>query len=96
MSSDSPVIRVTAKGQATIPKRLRDEFNIQTPGRVRMKSTSDGILIEQVPTPAELAGDMADMTDDEERTPIEVLRDSRHADAKHEDQLVQAVSECDE
>jgi antitoxin PrlF len=96
MSSDSSVIRVTAKGQATIPKRLRDEFNIQTPGRVRMKSTSNGILIEQVPTPAELAGDMADMTDDEGRTPTEVLRDSRHTDAKHEDRLVPTGSESDE
>jgi hypothetical protein len=61
-----------------------------------MKSTSNGILIEQVPTPAELAGDMADTTDDEGRTPPEVLRDSRRADAKHEDQLVPVGTECDE
>jgi antitoxin PrlF len=87
MSSDSQVIRVTSKGQATIPKHLRDDFNIQAPGRVRMKTTADGILIEHVPTPEELAGDMADMTDDQGRTPMEVLRAGRRADTAHEDRL---------
>ena len=80
------VIMVTQKGQATIPKRLRDEFGISNPGRVMMEATDDGILVKRVPTPDELEGEMRDMTDGEGRSGVELLRESREADARAEEQ----------
>lgn len=41
MSSD--IIKVATKGRATIPKELREEFGIMTPGRVVMNATEEGI-----------------------------------------------------
>lgn len=79
------VMMVSQKGQATIPKKFREEHGIDAPGRVRMRSTDDGILIERVPTPAESTGELAGETDSQGRTPTERLRDERQADAEAEE-----------
>lgn len=76
---------VTQKGQTTIPKELRDAFEIDAPGRVTMEETDDGILVKRVPTPAELTGELEGVTDDEGRTGVEALRDERRADAEAEE-----------
>lgn len=76
---------VTEKGQATIPKDLREAFDIGTPSRVTMEATDRGILIKRVPTPAELTGDLEGVTDDEGRTGVEALRNERRADAEAEE-----------
>jgi antitoxin PrlF len=79
------VMMVSQKGQATIPKALRDEFEIEAPGRVTMEATDEGVLIKRVPTPAEMTGDLAGVTDEQGRTLSEALRDERRADAKAEE-----------
>jgi AbrB family looped-hinge helix DNA binding protein len=79
------VIRVTQKGQATIPKKLRDEFGIANPGRVTMESTDEGILVKRVPTPSELEGEMQGMVNGEGQSGVELLRESRKADASAEE-----------
>ena len=50
------VVRVSQKGQATIPKRLREKFGIETPGKVFVYEEQDRIIIEPVPSPNELHG----------------------------------------
>ncbi|QCC58914.1 AbrB/MazE/SpoVT family DNA-binding domain-containing protein [Natrinema thermotolerans] len=54
------VVRVSQKGQATIPKALREKFGIETPGEVFVYEESDRIVIEPVPSPDELHGIHAD------------------------------------
>lgn len=50
------VVRVSQKGQATIPKGLREEFGIETPGRVFVYEDQGRIIIEPVPSLDELHG----------------------------------------
>ena len=50
------VVRVSQKGQATIPKGLREEFGIKTPGRVFVYEDQGRIIIEPVPSLDELHG----------------------------------------
>ena len=55
-STDPTVVRVSRKGQATIPKRLREKFGIETPGEVFVYEERGRIVIEPVPSPEELHG----------------------------------------
>lgn len=56
-STDEPeVVRVSQKGQATIPKPLREKFGIETPGEVFIYEEGDRIIVEPVPTLDDLHG----------------------------------------
>jgi AbrB family looped-hinge helix DNA binding protein len=55
-TSEPEVVRVSQKGQATIPKPLREKFGIETPGEVFVYEEGDRIVIEPVPTLDELHG----------------------------------------
>ena len=56
-STDEPiVVRVSQKGQATIPKGLREKFGIEAPGEVFVYEDAGRIVIEPVPSPEELHG----------------------------------------
>jgi AbrB family looped-hinge helix DNA binding protein len=55
-TNDPEVVRVSQKGQATIPKALREKFGIETPGEVFVYEEHDRIVIEPVPSPDELHG----------------------------------------
>lgn len=50
------IVRVSQKGQATIPKPLREKFGIETPGEVFIYEEGDRIIVEPVPTLEELHG----------------------------------------
>jgi len=54
------VVRVSQKGQATIPKPLREKFGIDTPGEVFIYEDGERIIVEPVPSLAELGGIHAD------------------------------------
>lgn len=59
MSSSTPegeIIRVSKKGQATIPKALRERFGIETPGRVLIHEENGKIVVEPLPSVAEMQG----------------------------------------
>jgi len=47
---------VSQKGQATIPKSLREKFGIETPGEVFIYEDGRRIIVEPVPTLEELHG----------------------------------------
>jgi AbrB family looped-hinge helix DNA binding protein len=55
-TSGPEVVRVSQKGQATIPKPLRDKFGIETPGEVFIYEEDGRIILEPVPTLEELHG----------------------------------------
>lgn len=77
-NTDEPtVVRVSEKGQATIPKTLREKFGIETPGEVFIYEEGDQIIIEPVPTLDELHGIHAG-----DREPGEVLAQVREAKAE--------------
>jgi AbrB family looped-hinge helix DNA binding protein len=50
------VIRVSRKGQATIPKELRERFGINTPGKVLIHEEDGKIVVEPLPAVEELQG----------------------------------------
>ena len=55
-TNEPKVVRVSQKGQATIPKGLREKFGIETPGEVFVYEDRGRIIIEPVPSPDELHG----------------------------------------
>jgi len=48
-TSEPSVVRISQKGQATIPKPLREKFDIETPGEVFIYEAGGRIVIEPVP-----------------------------------------------
>ena len=55
-TTEPRVVRVSQKGQATIPKGLREKFGIETPSEVFVYEEQGRIIIEPVPSPDELHG----------------------------------------
>jgi len=56
-STEGPtVVRVSQKGQATIPKALREKFGIDAPGEVFIYEEADRIVVEPVPSLDDLHG----------------------------------------
>jgi len=82
------IIRVSKKGQATIPKELRKKFGIETPGRVYIHEEDGRIVVEPLPSVSEMQGvhagryergevlkHLREMTDEDKR--LEQERDER-------------------
>ena len=55
-TDDGEVIRVSRKGQATIPKELRERFGIETPGKVFIHEEEGKIVVEPLPSVEEMQG----------------------------------------
>ncbi len=55
-TSEPKIVNVSQKGQATIPKSLRERFGIETPGEVFVYEEEGRIIVEPVPSPDELHG----------------------------------------
>ena len=55
-TEEGEVIRVSKKGQATIPKDLREEFGIETPGKVLVHKEDGKIVVEPLPSVEEMQG----------------------------------------
>jgi len=85
-AEDGTTVAVTSKGQATIPKELREKLRIDTPGRVRFVENEAGeVVIRPVKRPSELRGELA--TDaDAEASATERLRADRERDARELDE----------
>ncbi|WP_458191121.1 AbrB/MazE/SpoVT family DNA-binding domain-containing protein [Haladaptatus sp. NG-WS-4] len=54
------VVRISRKGQATIPKSLREKYGIEIPGRVRFREEDGELVVEPVPTPNERFGSLGE------------------------------------
>ncbi|WP_440766449.1 AbrB/MazE/SpoVT family DNA-binding domain-containing protein [Natronorubrum sp. DTA7] len=55
-TNEPTVVRVSQKGQATIPKSLREKFGIETPGEVFVYEDEGRIVVEPIPSIDELGG----------------------------------------
>lgn len=67
------VVRVTKKGQATIPKRLREKFGIRD--AVLVVETEEGILLKPVPKPEDDFGSLRELF--KGRSSREILAEAR-------------------
>jgi AbrB family looped-hinge helix DNA binding protein len=73
---------VSQKGQATIPKALREKFGIETPGEVFVYQEGDRIIIEPVPSLDDLHGIHAD--DHEPGEVLEKVRELQEQEQQRE------------
>jgi AbrB family looped-hinge helix DNA binding protein len=74
---DGKIVSLSRKGQATIPKELRDKHGIEPGGKVRIKENEEGeIVIEPVPTLQEFRGAAAS-----EPCGTSILEEERERDA---------------
>lgn len=83
------VVRVSRKGQATIPKRLREKFEIETPGEVFVYEERGRIVIEPVPSPDDLHGIHAD--EHERGEVLERVRELRAEEERHENERTERL-----
>lgn len=56
MSTEEEIVTVTKKGQATIPKKLRERFGIKK--KVLVVGTKEGILLRPLPDPSKERGSL--------------------------------------
>ena len=82
-TEEPAIVRVSQKGQATIPKPLREKFGIDAPGEVLVYEEAGRIVVEPIPTMETLAGIHAD--DERERgTVLDAVRDHRDEERERE------------
>jgi AbrB family looped-hinge helix DNA binding protein len=81
-TSEPTVVRVSQKGQTTIPKGLREKFGIEAPGEVFIYEEAGRIVVEPVPSPDELHGIHAE--GHERGAATERLRELRDEEEHHE------------
>lgn len=55
-TTEPTVVRISGKGQATIPKNLREKFDIETPGEVFVYEADGRIILEPVRSLEDLHG----------------------------------------
>ncbi len=81
------VVSVTKKGQATIPKDLREKFKVGD--KVLVVETDEGILFKPLPRPEDEFGSLRDLF--EGRTAREILDEARARDLMREKELLKAA-----
>jgi AbrB family looped-hinge helix DNA binding protein len=81
------VVSVTKKGQATIPKDLREKFGVRD--RVLVVETDEGILFKPLPRPEDEFGSLRKLF--EGKTAREILEESRAQDRMREKRLLEGV-----
>lgn len=85
------VVSVTEKGQATIPKQLREKHGIPAPGRVKFAENEDGeIVVRPVGSMQEFRGLERDSNED--RPATVVLREVRDRDKQRDNNVVERFS----
>lgn len=87
---DPEIVQVSQKGQATIPKTLREKYGIEAPGEVFIYDDDGRIFIEPVPTMEELGGIHAG---DHEPGEVEAkVRELRAEETEHEETDAERLS----
>ena len=81
------VVSVTKKGQATIPKDLREKFKVGD--KVLVVETDEGILFKPLPRPEDEFGSLKDLF--EGRSAREILDEARSQDLMREKELLKAA-----
>ncbi len=81
------VVSVTKKGQATIPKDLREKFGVGD--KVLVVETEEGILFKPLPRPEDDFGSLKELF--EGKTAREILDEARAQDRMREKKLLEGV-----
>lgn len=81
------IVSVTKKGQATIPKDLREKFGVGD--RVLVVETDEGILFKPLPRPEDEFGSLRELF--EGKTAREILDEARAQDRLREKRLLEGV-----
>lgn len=81
-ADDGEIIRVSPKGQATIPKELRERFGIEAPGRVFIHEEGGKIVVEPLPSVDDMQGVHAGRY--ERGAVLEHLEATKEADKRRE------------
>ena len=69
----SQIVSITSKGQATIPKELREKFGMKD--KAIVTETEEGILFSPLPSPSSEGGSLKDLLGD--RTARELIDEAR-------------------
>lgn len=85
------IVRISQKGQATIPKELRDKFGIETPGEVFIYEEEGRIIVEPVPSLDELHGIHAG--DHEPGEVLERVREMKEEEKREEEAELERLVE---
>ncbi|MFC7209756.1 AbrB/MazE/SpoVT family DNA-binding domain-containing protein [Natronoarchaeum sp. GCM10025321] len=90
-NGDERIVSVTEKGQATIPKQLREKHGIQAPGRVKFVENEEGeIVVRPVGSMGKFHG--LDRDADTDRPATALLREERERDEERLDELIDRMS----
>ena len=81
------IVSVTKKGQATIPKDLREKFGVGD--KVLVVETEEGILFKPLPQPQDEFGSLKELF--EGKTAREILDEARAQDLMREKKLLEGV-----
>jgi bifunctional DNA-binding transcriptional regulator/antitoxin component of YhaV-PrlF toxin-antitoxin module len=82
------VVTVTKKGQATIPKRLREKHHIGR--KALVVDTKRGVLLEPIPDPLAEMGSLKKFF--KGKTSKEIMRELRKEEAERESRLLKGRS----
>ena len=94
-STNNPeIVRVSQKGQATIPKPLREKFGIETPGEVFIYEEGDQIVVEPVPSLEELHGIHAG--DHEPGEVLAKVREMKNEEKRRENEQLERLRPSEE
>ena len=93
-TNDPEIVRVSQKGQATIPKPLREKFGIETPGEVFIYEEGDRIIVEPVPSLEELHGIHAG--DHEPGEVLAKVREMKDEEKRREDERAERLRPSEE
>ncbi len=80
MAIEGNIVTVTKKGQATIPKKLRDKYGIKR--KALVVGTTEGVLIRSVPDPSEERGSLERLF--RGRTARKIIEEAREQDVERE------------
>ncbi|ELY45784.1 AbrB/MazE/SpoVT family DNA-binding domain-containing protein [Natronorubrum tibetense] len=93
-AGEERIVSVTEKGQATIPKRLREKHGIPVPGRVKFVENEAGeIVVRPVGSMREFRG--LERDGEEELPATAVLRDERERDTRRSEAVVEKFDDED-
>ena len=90
-NGEERIVSVTEKGQATIPKPLREKHGIPAPGRVKFVENDEGeIVVRPVGSMREFRG--LERESDDERPATAILREEREREKQRADEIVERFS----
>jgi len=81
----SQIVTVTSKGQATIPKKMRDKHGVR--GKALAVDVDEGILLKALPTPSKEKGSLRPVMG--RKSAREILGEARSEDIRRDRELLE-------